>query len=538
MVKVPINTCSWPVFPPFLKIPASLQQDKDLNEPIMSNAQGPLTSHPITDNFKEWSHQVNGRKFLEQLARHAYRICNYDAVGQNYDAFYAAFGHRGTIHFAVKASAEPAILKTLIARGAGFEIATYSELRLLTECGLPKTEVAKRVNFGQTQKERSDIRKALAGGLRNFATDNIHDIRIIAEETFKLAIDKATIRLQVRLFNSDSDTSGEGYSQSFNRRYGVDNEQAIQLAYAIKERGMTLCGFTFHPGSDSNNPGLWDYGVRNAAILTRRVKDELGIVADEINLSGGFDPERPITHYSAHILPMIEKVFAEENAPLPRLIDTEPGRWLVANAEVLIGKVSNIKINKDGTRIVTMTTGVSENGTLTDLGLDFDFFILEDGKARKLQKQAHIKGNLHGRACADFDMMAEETPIPEELHPDNPIADDVFVVIHGAGAYSHYMERNFWCGITPPMKMNYAGFKNCITQEKYYQVALVNSYAERSGLPLKNAVSFINNISNNSAGQIKGSDIAYILDDAELLNKLGLHILSSVAAFVHEHKNT
>ena len=165
------------------------------------------------------------------------------------------------------------------------------------------------------------------------------------------------------------------------------------------------------------------------------------------------------------------------------------------------------------------------------------YFILEDGKARKLVKRDDIRGNLHGRACADFDMMAEQIAIPDELHPDNPIADDVFVVIHGAGAYSHYMERNFWCGITPPMKMNYAEFKNCITQEKYYQIALVNSYAERSGLPLKNAMSFINNATNSKLGQIKGAEIAQILDNPELLNKLGLHILGSVAEFVREHSD-
>lgn len=501
----------------------------------MSNVKGPLTSHPVTDNFREWATNVDGRKFLEQLARHAYRICNYDAVADNYDSFHQHFGQKGTIHFAVKASAEPRILKTLLERGAGFEIATYSELRLLIESGLTKDDIATRVNFGQTQKERSDIRKALADGLRNLATDNIHDIRIISEEADRLRLDKATIRLQIRLFNSPGDTSGSGYSQSFNKRYGVDNEQAMELAEAIKESGISVCGFTFHPGSDSDNPQLWDYGVRNAAILARKLKEDMGITVTELNLSGGFDPAIPIETYATHLLPLIEKIYTEEGAPQPTHIDTEPGRWLVANAEVLIGKVSNIKLNKDGTRIVTMTTGVSENGTLTDLGLDFDFFILEDGKARKLEKRPDIMGNLHGRACADFDMMAEQTPVPDELHPDNPIADDVFVVIHGAGAYSHYMERNFWCGIIPPMKMDYADFKNCITQEKYYQAALVNSYAERSGLPLKNAMSFITNTTSRKIGEIKGSDIAKVLDDPELLNKLGLHILTSVAEFVDEH---
>lgn len=496
------------------------------------NKKGPLTSHPITDSFADWSHMVDGKKFLEQLTRHAYRVCNYDAVTDNYRTFHEHFGQRGTIHFAVKASAEPFVLKTLIALDAGFEIATYSELRLLIECGLSKKQIAQKVNFGQTQKERSDIKKALQDGLRNFATDNIHDIRIITEVAGELQLNKKEIRLQIRLFNAEGSSSGGGYSQSFNKRYGVDNEQAMQLAESIAATGMTVAGFTFHPGSGSNSPELWDYGVRNAAKLSCKLKEDLGITASELNLSGGFAPSIPIEAYSGHILPLIDRIFAEEGASLPESIDTEPGRWLVANAEVLIGKVSNIKINRDGTRIITMTTGVSENGTLTDLGLDFDFFILENGKARKLEKRAELRGNLHGRACADFDVIAENTPVPAELHPDNPLADEVFVVIHGAGAYSHYMERNFWCGITPPMKMNYNEFRNCITSEMNYQRALVNSYAERSGLPLKNAMSFITNTTDRRLGQIKGAEIARILDDPELLNKLGLHLLTSVAQFV------
>lgn len=506
----------------------------DNNTPLV----GPLTSHPIAENFREWSLQVNGKLFLDQLSRHAYRVCNYSVAGKNYDEFYNHFGKTGVIHFAVKASAEPSVLKTLIARGAGFEIATYSELRLLIESGLPKSEIGSRVNFGQTQKERADIRRALIDGLRNFATDNIHDIRILNEEIESLDINNEDIRLLLRIFNAEGTSSGAGYSQSFNKRFGVDNEEAMILVQAIADYGMTLAGFTFHPGSGSKDPALWDYGIANAAKLTRLVKEQLGIDIEELNLSGGFDPSLPISLYSNHLFPQIEQAYKSEGLGMPKRIDTEPGRWLVANTEVLIGKVSNIKINKDGTRIVTLTTGVSENGTLTGLGLDYDYFILKYGKAHKLEKRDDIKGNIHGRACADFDVSDEETPIPEELHPDNPIADNVFVVIHGAGAYSHYMERNFWCGIVPPMKMNYDDFKKCITTEANYEMAIVNSYAERSGLPLKNALTYITARTNKELGQIKGADIANILDNPQLLNKLGMHILHSVADFVHEHNNS
>ncbi len=86
------------------------------------------------------------------------------------------------------------------------------------------------------------------------------------------------------------------------------------------------------------------------------------------------------------------------------------------------------------------------------------------------------------------------------------------------------------------MKMNYDDFKKCITTEANYEMAIVNSYAERSGLPLKNAMTYITDKTNEQIGQIKGADIADILDNPQLLNKLGLHILKSVAEFVHEHK--
>ncbi|MCB0700720.1 MAG: hypothetical protein H6551_00305 [Chitinophagales bacterium] len=501
----------------------------------MSTKKGPLTHHPIVEHFEEWSAPVNGNKFLEQLARHAYRVCNYDAVKDNYDTFYDSFGKVGTIHFAVKANAEPHVLKALMAKGAGFEIATYSELRLLIESGLTKEVIMQKVNFGQTQKERLDIRKALQDGVRNFSTDNIHDIRILNEEIEDLDIENKDIKLQIRLFNAEGTRSGEGFSQSFNKRYGVNGEQAIELAKQILDYGMTVSGFTFHPGSGSADPTLWDYGIEHAASLTKRMKEELGISISTLNLSGGFDPAVAIEDYRDHLLPKIEAAYKAEGLPAPEHIDTEPGRWLVANTEVLIGKVSNIKINEDGTRIVTLTTGVSENGTLTGLGLDYDYFILKYGKAHKLEKREDVRANIHGRACADFDVLEEDIAIPEELHPDNILADKVFVVIHGAGAYSHYMERNFWCGITPPMKLNYTDFKNCITSEESYELALVNSYAERSGLPLKNAMTFITDRTSDKIGAIKGAQIAEILDNPQLLNKLGMHLLHSVADFVHEN---
>ncbi|MGN6478415.1 MAG: hypothetical protein ACTHKV_14420 [Flavipsychrobacter sp.] len=50
-------------------------------------------------------------------------------------------------------------------------------------------------------------------------------------------------------------------------------------------------------------------------------------------------------------------------------------------------------------------------------------------------------------------------------------------------------------------------------------------------------MTFITQTTDRKLGEIKGSEIAKILEDPELLNKLGLHMLSSVAEFVAQHTN-
>ncbi len=143
--------------------------------PELETNKAPLKDHPILNNL-DWADRLDKNKLLDQLSKHAYRVTNHDVVGKNYTNFSSKveeasekIDSTSNTHFAVKAHADPLILEKLIKQGASFEIATYSELKLLLENGLTEDQVGARVSFGQTQKEPKDIALALKKGLRTFA---------------------------------------------------------------------------------------------------------------------------------------------------------------------------------------------------------------------------------------------------------------------------------------------------------------------------------------------------------------------------------
>lgn len=493
--------------------------------------EGPLKNHPVLTQDEAWMGIARPKRLLRQLVNHAYRVCDYAAVSDNFQRFRDTIGSRGDVHFAVKASATPAVLKQLIAEDAGFEIATFSELMLLLENGFPPEKVGEKVFFGQTQKEPRDIEKALKRGLRVFATDNEHDIENILRAAAKEGVPASEINLHLRLFNAETERSGGGYSQSFNLRYGVSNDKAFELAELASSRGLKISGVTFHPGSGSKDPKLWSYGIEKAAELIKALK-ETGIEVTEINLSGGFDPSIDAEEYQKIFFSKIDAAFSAQGLPSPT-VHTEPGRWIVANSEVIIGKVSNVKINEDGNRIVTLTTGVSENGTLTDLGLGFDYYQLTADGFVKLEDRSAI-GNLHGRACADFDKMAVGTGIPEELNPDNPDVDKIVVVVSGAGAYSKFMERNFWCGIWPPVQMDFEEFCGITTRDVYESVVKAN-FGEKALLFIKGLVALKSGgVEVENVGKVTSTALAEILENPEQVAELGDALMEAVAKFIHE----
>src|SRR6185503_8642384 len=78
-------------------------------------------------------------------------------------------------HYAVKANPDRRVLKVLVQEGAGFEIASTTELDLLLGLGVPAAEVF----FSNPMKSRDSIAYAASKGVEWYVTDSVDELRRI-----------------------------------------------------------------------------------------------------------------------------------------------------------------------------------------------------------------------------------------------------------------------------------------------------------------------------------------------------------------------
>ena len=251
-----------------------------------------------------------------------YLVTDLDVVARRHAAFSAALPGVRTC-FAMKCNPSPEILRTLAARGAGFEIASLGELRILQTLGIDPAEVL----YSNPVKPPSHIAEAHRAGVWRFSFDSPNELAKIAEHAPGAAV---YVRLRV-----DDTTSVFPLS----RKFGTDLEDAYDLMLLARRLGLRPYGITFHVGSQCTSAKAWHTAIGTAAALMERLRTD-GVEIEMLDLGGGF-PAR----YTEDV-PTIEEIGAVVTSALasllpyrPALLVAEPGRHLVAEASVLAATV-------------------------------------------------------------------------------------------------------------------------------------------------------------------------------------------------------
>jgi ornithine decarboxylase len=251
-----------------------------------------------------------------------YLVTDLDLVAQRYAEFRAAMPGVRTC-YAMKCNPSPEILRTLAARGAGFEIASLGELRTLQEIGVDPAEVL----YSNPVKPPTHIAEAFGAGLWRFSFDSPNELAKIAEHAPGAAV---YVRLRV------DDTSSVF---PLSRKFGTDADDAYDLMLLAARLGLRPYGVTFHVGSQCTDAKAWHDAIRAAGDLMDMLRTD-GIELEMLDVGGGF-PAR----YTEDVpsIDDIGRVIASAVTGLlpyvPRLLVAEPGRHLVAESSVMAATV-------------------------------------------------------------------------------------------------------------------------------------------------------------------------------------------------------
>ena len=317
------------------------------------------------------------------------------------------------LYYAVKANPAPAVLGTLAAYGARWDVASPGEIDAVLRADADPGHLS----YGNPVKKAADIRHAHARGVRRFAVDS-------EEELDKLVRHAQGATLLVRLA-----TSGAGADWSLSGKFGCEEREAGRLLARAVGSGHPV-GVCFHVGSQQRDVRAWEAPLTATARLRRLVR-ALGRDLEVVDIGGGFPAELDggplpsLSAYGAAIRSALRRFLGPD---LPE-IAAEPGRALVADAGVLESEVVLVT-HRAGARWVYLDVGLFSGLAETmDEAVRYRLTALRDGLPLAGQVGEVV---LAGPTCDSADVLyRHRRPVlPLGLAPGDR------VLLHGAGAYT------------------------------------------------------------------------------------------------------
>jgi len=292
------------------------------------------------------------------------------------------------LHYALKPLPHSAIVRTIIDEGGWLDLATSGEVQLVA--GM-KIDPARCIHTHPIKRD-SDIRNALAYGVRVFVADNPDEVR-----KFRPYARKAELLLRVS-FRSP------GAVCDLSRKFGCDPEDALALARLAAELGVEVRGFSFHVGSQSADALKHVEAIETCVqLLVAARRERLGVF-DTLDIGGGF----PIEY--AQRAPDIGRFCApirKALAKLPRRVRViaEPGRYIAGPAAIGVATVMG-RARREGHWWYYLDDGLY--GSYSGQLYDHARYPVEALRAGPL-----LPAVLAGPTCDSIDVIAENMMLPE-----------------------------------------------------------------------------------------------------------------------------
>jgi len=259
-------------------------------------------------------------------------------IRQRIDALQAALRGLDTlVCYAVKANANLAVLKLIATAGLGADIVSAGELRRSLLAGIP----AHRIVFSGVAKSDAEIEDALAAGIDRFNVESQDELVSLQ----RLAAARGTLTHASIRVNPDVDalTHAKISTGKSENKFGVGIEEAREwFADGARLTHVRLDGLHVHIGSQMLSVDPIQLALQRVAAFWRELASG-GHTINSIDVGGGLgvcyreDRDRPVS-----VTDYVE-VIREALAGFGGRIVLEPGRWLVAEAGMLLTRVLRIK---------------------------------------------------------------------------------------------------------------------------------------------------------------------------------------------------
>ena len=338
---------------------------------------------------------------------------------------------RFKVHYAVKANANPGILRRIQAAGLGIDAVSGGEIEAAIEAGFRGSQIV----YAGVGKTDAEIELAIRNGVSCFNVESAPELEIIDEIAGRMG-KKANIALRVNP-NIDAHTHEYITTGLAENKFGINLGQLpdmIRLAQELEH--VNLSGLHFHIGSQITETEPFIMLCETINKLQEQYAEN-GITFKTINVGGGLgidyaDPDR-------HPIPDFENYFKVFRNHLHLRADQELhfelGRSVVAQCGSLI------------TRVLYVKEGESKRFAIVDAGMTDLIRPALYNAHHRIENISSPNGELHhydvvGPICESSDCFGKDELLPSIRRGD-------FLALRSAGAYGEIMASHYNCRQLP-----------------------------------------------------------------------------------------
>jgi diaminopimelate decarboxylase len=336
-----------------------------------------------------------------------------------------AFGQSKVLFcYSMKVCHNRNIAKVFVDEGCGVDIVSGGELYRALKAGADP----KKIVYSGVAKTVKEIREAIEAGILMFNVESEQELLRINE--IATAMDK-TVSIALRI-NPGVDAKTHPYITTGMKenKFGIDCEMGIDIFQkAMKMKHIQVSGIDLHIGSQLLDVTPYGEAMQIAAEYVRTLR-AMDISIRYVDVGGGIG----IPYTEDKSSPDLKKYAELITGPFKDMPDItfilEPGRFLTAQAGILVTEVQYIKDNSYGKRFVIIDSGMHH--LIRPCLYQAYHNILPVTKKGKAEREVDIVGPI----CESTDFFAKNRMIEE-------VAQGDLLAVTDAGAYGIVMGSHY-----------------------------------------------------------------------------------------------
>ncbi len=370
-------------------------------------------------------------------------VLSAQGLRENYSALQAALEKQEVafhILYAMKANSHSEVLRILHGLGAGIDAVSVNEVLRAIRAGVPPEKIMFTGSWNSRNELETLLEKKIA-----LNVDSLDDLQELVETTGKGKKFQMPETVSFRV----NGEFGAGHSHHVitggtDSQFGIWQDEIAEAYEKAKNAGAKKFGMHVHIGSGVLEPSEFIKAAKIVLELAGMVRKKCEIEFEFIDFGGGlgvpYKSEQEPLDLNAHFTQLCN-LFKQKTKELdlgnPALV-IEPGRFLVCDAEVMLGQVRATKSTPEKN---FARTNLSFNDLARHAMYGSYHHVFIDGKAGLPENK---KYTITGTICETGDRIATDRMLPEIKKGD-------LIIALNTGAYGYAMGSEYNSRARPPI---------------------------------------------------------------------------------------